>query len=196
MSGWCHKSRSQQGEFVSSFKFNPALRCLLVAIALPWIPANSLHVESIQILKTKSNAVIWTLIFLWQHGCFDQSCFTVCVKQDWSKHYCSHVKMLLLISRGYVSAVLQRYLAWFNPASTIPFATIYSNDSVTDLKAMLRMIPHPLTHIFCKSIKSTLICLNRSSKPCLKQWVEVIDPRFEIWFVRYSPKLWKRLFKI
>ena len=76
---------------------------------------------------------------------------------------------------GYVSAVLQRYLAWFNPALTIPFATIYSNDSVADLEAMLRMIPHSLTHIFCKSIKRTLICLNRSSKPCLKQWFEVLD---------------------
>ena len=75
--------------------------------------------------------------------------------------------------------------------------SLNDKDSVTDLEAMLRMIPHPLTHIFCKSIKSTLICLNRSSKACLKQWFEVIDPSVEIWFVRYSPKkiavcLWKR----
>ena len=75
--------------------------------------------------------------------------------------------------------------------------SLNDKDSVTDLEAMLRMIPHSLTHIFCKSIKSTLICLNRSSKACLKQWFEVIDPSVEIWFVRYSPKkiaicLWKR----
>ena len=66
--------------------------------------------------------------------------------------------------------------------------SLYDKDSVTDLEATFRMIPHPLTHIFCKSIKSTLICLNRSSKECLKQWFEVIDPMVEIWFVRYSPK--------
>ena len=72
---------------------------------------------------------------------------------------------------------------------------------MTDLEAMLRMITHPLAHTFCKSIKSTLICLNRFSKACLKQWIEVIDPRVAIRFVRYSPKkiaicLWKCLFKI
>ena len=119
----------------------------------------------------------------------------VSVMQNYFSSF-SQVRQLISVG-GYVSTVLQRYLAWFNPAPTIPFATIYSNDSVTDLKAMLRMIPHPLTHIFCKSIKSTLICFNRSSKPCLKQWFEVIDPRVEIWFVRYSPqkiaiRLWKR----